>query len=181
MGIPRRQKRIEGRHGFVDGIRYVMPIDSWESSALIAAFPIDWDKARARIPPGDVHPFRMWKRGLMIVTVIDYRKTDIGAYIEYSLAIACTNGARPAPRLLPGLFQRLFGTGQYVFDLPVSTEVSVFVSVSVSISTSWPAGAGSPRNMISTARWCRASTCAGRNALGCRSTWVPRTTACSAA
>ena len=125
MGIPRRQKRLEGRHGYVDGIRYVMPIDSWESSAMIAAFPIDWDKARALIPPGDVHPFRMLQRGLLVVTVIDYRKTDIGAYIEYSLAIACTNGARPAPRLLPGVFQRLFGTGQYVFDLPVSTEVSV--------------------------------------------------------
>jgi Acetoacetate decarboxylase (ADC) len=124
MGIPRRQKRIKGRHGFVDGIRYVMPIDSWDSSAVIAAFPIDWDKASALIPAGDVHPFRMWKRGLLIVTVIDYRKTDIGAYIEYSLAIACTKGARPAPRWLPAVFQRLFGTGQYVFDLPVSTEVS---------------------------------------------------------
>jgi len=37
--------------------------------------------------------------------VIDYRKTDIGSYIEYSLAIACTKGARPAPRLLPAIFR----------------------------------------------------------------------------
>lgn len=125
MGSPQRQKRLEGRHAFVDGIRYVMPIDSRNSSAIIAAFPINWDKARALIPPGDVHPFRLWKRGLLLVTVIDYRQTDIGAYIEYSLAIACTKGARPAPRLLPAVFQRLFGTGQYVFDLPVSSEVSV--------------------------------------------------------
>ena len=70
---------------------------------MIAAFPIDWDKARALIPPGDVHPFRLWNRGLLVVTVIDYRQTDIGAYIEYSLAIACTKGAKPAPRLLPAL------------------------------------------------------------------------------
>lgn len=125
MGIPRRQKRLEGRHAYVDGIRFVMPVDSVESSAMIAAFPIDWDKARALIPPGDVHPFRLWNRGLLVVTVIDYRKTDIGAYIEYSLAVACTKGANPAPRLLPGVFQHWFGTGQYVFDLPVSSEVSV--------------------------------------------------------
>jgi len=125
MGIPRRQKRLEGRHAYVDGIRFVMPVDSTNSSAMIAAFPIDWDKARALIPPGDVHPFRLWNRGLLVVTVIDYRKTDIGAYIEYSLAIACTKGAKPAPRLLPAAFQHWFGTGQYVFDLPVSTEVSV--------------------------------------------------------
>jgi len=91
----------------------------------MAAFPINWKKARALIPPGDVHPFRLWDRGLLVVTVIDYRDTDIGAYIEYSLAIACTKGAAPATRLLPGILMRFFGTGQYVFDLPVSTEISV--------------------------------------------------------
>ena len=124
MGIPRRQKRLTGRHALVDGIPFTMPVDSTNSSAMIAAFPIDWDKARALIPPGDVHPFRLWNRALLVVTVIDYRQTDIGAYIEYSLAIACTKGARPAPRLLPALLMKFFGTGQYVFDLPVSTEIS---------------------------------------------------------
>jgi hypothetical protein len=125
MGIPRRQERLRGRHAHVDGIRFVMPVDSRNSSAMIAAFSIDWEKARALIPPGDVHPFRLWKRGLLVVTVIDYRDTDIGAYIEYSLAIACTKGTAPAPRLLPGALMGFFGTGQYVFDLPVSTEISV--------------------------------------------------------
>jgi hypothetical protein len=125
MGIPRRQQRIRGDHGYVDGIRFVMPVESKDSSAIIAAFPINWDKARALIPPGDVHPFRLWQRGLLIVTVVDYRATDIGAYIEYSLAIACTKGAAPAPRLLPAVLMPLFGSGQYVFDLPVSTEISV--------------------------------------------------------
>src|SRR3954453_15088424 len=105
MGIPRRQKRIEGRYGYVDGIRYVTPIDSWDAGAIIAAFPIDYDKARALLPPGDVHPFRLWNRGLLVARVVDYRQTDIGNYIEYSLAIACTNGARPAPRLLPAVFR----------------------------------------------------------------------------
>jgi hypothetical protein len=102
-----------------------MPVDSRNSSAMIGAFPINWEKARALIPPGDVHPFRLWNRGLLVVTVIDYRDTDIGTYIEYSLAIACTKGAAPAPRLLPGVLMGFFGTGQYVFDLPVSTEISV--------------------------------------------------------
>jgi hypothetical protein len=125
MGIPRRQKRLKGRHAYVDGIRFVMPVDSRDSSTMIAAFPINWDKARALIPAGDVHPFRLWNRGLLVVTVIDYRQTDIGAYIEYSLAIACTKGAKPAPRLLPAVLMGPFGTGQYVFDLPVSSEISV--------------------------------------------------------
>lgn len=124
MAIPARQKRIAGRHALVDGIAYQMPIDSWEAAATIAAFPIDFEAARALLPPGDVHPFRLWRRGLLIVTVIDYRKTDIGSYIEYSLAVACTHGARPGPRLIPGLLMQRFGTGQWVQDLPVSTEVS---------------------------------------------------------
>lgn len=125
MGVPKRQERLRGRHAYVDGIRFVMPVESRNSSAMIAAFSIDWDKARALIPPGDVHPFRLWNRGVLMITVINYRETDIGAYIEYSLAIACTRGANPAPRLLPGMLMSYFGTGQYVFDLPVSSEVSV--------------------------------------------------------
>ena len=125
MGVPKRQERLRGRHAYVDGIRFVMPVDSSNSSAMIAAFSIDWDRARALIPPGDVHPFKLWNRGVLVITVINYRETDIGAYIEYSLAIACTRGANPAPRLLPGVLMSYFGTGQYVFDLPVSSEVSV--------------------------------------------------------
>ncbi|HYN45801.1 MAG TPA: acetoacetate decarboxylase family protein [Allosphingosinicella sp.] len=125
MGVPRRQRRLEGRHAYVDGIRYVMPVDSAEASATIAVFPCDWGAARKLIPDGDVHPFRLWSKALLVVTVIDYRKTDIGSYIEYSLAIACTRGARPAPRLLPAIFRGAYGTGQYVVDLPVSSEVSV--------------------------------------------------------
>lgn len=125
MGVPKRQERLRGRHAYVDGIRFVMPVDSNNSSAMIAAFSIDLEKARALIPPGEVHPFRLWNRGVLVITVINYRETDIGAYIEYSLAIACTKGANPAPRLLPGALMSYFGTGQYVFDLPVSSEVSV--------------------------------------------------------
>ncbi len=57
--------------------------------------------------------------------MIDYRDTVIGKYIEYSIAIACTHGSRPAPRLLPAVLMNSYGTGQYVYDLPVSTEISV--------------------------------------------------------
>lgn len=125
MAIPRRQKEIEGRHSYVDGIRYEMPINSWEASAMIAAFPCNYQAARAMIPEAYVHPFRFFGRALLVVTVIDYRKTDIGSYIEYSIAIACTKGRNPAPMLLPAVFQKSYGTGQFVFDLPVSSEISV--------------------------------------------------------
>lgn len=125
MAVPARQKRLAGRHALVDGIPFDMPINSEQSPALMAVFSIDADAARRLIPGNEVHPMRLWKRGLLVITVIDYQVTDIGRYVEYSIAIACTHGREPAPPLLPGLLMKTFGTGQYVWDLPVSSEVSV--------------------------------------------------------
>lgn len=122
---PNRLKHQAGRHALVDGIAFQLPVSSLRSPALMAAFSIDADKAAALLPGNELHPFRLWHRGLLVITVIDYRETNIGKYIEYSIAIACTHGANPAPRLLPAVLMRTFGTGQYVFDLPVSTEISV--------------------------------------------------------
>lgn len=125
MAIPARQDRLAGRYALVDEIPFRMPVSTEQSPALMAAFSIDLDAARALLPGNEVHPFQLWQRGLLLITVIDYIHTNIGRYIEFSIAIACTHGARPAPRLLPGLLMKCYGTGQYVWDLPVSTEVSV--------------------------------------------------------
>lgn len=124
--IPRRQKRLTGHRAAVDGIEFDMPVNSKNSPALMAAFSIDTHAARSLLPGSEIHPLRLLRgRSVLLVTVIDYRETDIGKYIEYSIAIPCTNGRKPAPPLLPGAFRRLFKTGQFVVDLPVSTEVSV--------------------------------------------------------
>jgi hypothetical protein len=125
MSIPYRHKRLKGRHAHVDGIRFVMPVTCWEASVMVAAFLINWDKARMLLPPGDIHPLRLWKRAVLSIVVLETRRTDIGAYVEHNIGIACTHGARPAPPLLPSIFPRLFGTGVYVCDLPVSSEIAV--------------------------------------------------------
>lgn len=91
----------------------------------MAAFSINADKARSLLPGNEIYPLRLWNKGVLVITVIDYRDTVIGKYIEYSIAIACTHGSRPAPRLLPAVLMNTYGTGQYVYDLPVSTEISV--------------------------------------------------------
>ncbi len=122
---PRRIRQQAGRYSLVDTIPFKLPVEAVGSAAMIAAFPIDAAKARAVIQSNEVHPLRLWKKGLLIVTVIDYRSTNIGKYIEFSVAIACTHGHRPAPPLLPALLMDAFGAGQWVYDLPVSTEISV--------------------------------------------------------
>lgn len=123
--FPNRIKNYTGRFSLVDGIPFKLPVAATNSPALMALFPINLEKAKAFLPKTGIHPFRLWNTGLLIVTVIDYRETPIGKYIEYSIAIACTHGEKPAPRLLPAIFMSFFNTGQYVVDLPVSSEISV--------------------------------------------------------
>jgi len=123
--VPKRVEQTAGRQALVDGIPFDLPIRCARSPALFAVFSVDLAGAQALMPERQLHPFRLWNRGLLVITVIDYRETSIGKYIEFSVALACTQGARPAPRLLPALFMKSYGTGQLVLDLPVSTEISV--------------------------------------------------------
>jgi hypothetical protein len=125
MGKPARLDQQAGRWALVDGIPFQMPVYCRNSPALFAVFSINAEKALKVIPGKEIHPFRLWNKGLLVVSVVDYLDTNIGRYIEFSIAIACTRGPRPAPRLLPALFPAHYGTGQWVCDLPVSTEVSV--------------------------------------------------------
>jgi hypothetical protein len=128
MSARSRLRRQAGRHALVDGIPFTLPVASQHSPALIAAYSIDAHAAAELLLGDEVHPLRLpGGRAVLVVTVIDYRDTNIGRYIEFSVAIACTHGARRAPPLVPilPLVQRLFGTGQYVVDLPVSSEISV--------------------------------------------------------
>jgi len=124
--VPERQARLSGQHALVDGIPYTMPVNSDDSPVLMAAFPIRRSAAARLLPGTELHPLGIgFGRGLLVVTVVNYRATDIGKYIEYSLAIAVTHGPKPAPPLLPALLMGRYGTGQYVVDLPVSSEISV--------------------------------------------------------
>lgn len=123
MTIPARVKRSAGRHALVDGIPFQLPVDSSETPALMAAFTIDADRAAELLPGNELHALRLpGGRSLLIITVVDYKTTDIGSYIEYSIAIACMRGSRPLPAPLAVLMGR---AGQFVVDLPVSSEVSV--------------------------------------------------------
>lgn len=123
---PRRIKSYKGRYALVDHIPYQMPVFAKNSPALMAGFSCDWEKANALLPGNEVHALRLPNgRAALLITVINYLETSIGKYIEYSIAIACTRGRKPAPQLLNLLLMKNYRTGQFILDLPVSTEVSV--------------------------------------------------------
>jgi hypothetical protein len=108
--IPRRLRREAEHYALVDGIPFTLPVRSMRMQALMAAFPVDPAGAQALLPDSN-RAVRLWQKALLAVTVVNYQETVIGKYIEYSIALACRRGA--------------FGFGQYVLDLPVSTEISV--------------------------------------------------------
>ncbi len=126
MRIPARIDDESGRYSLVDGIPFQLPVASHHSPALMAAFSIDGDAAASLLPGKELHPLRLpGGRGVLLVTVIDYTSTNIGKYIEFSMAVSVTHGRHPAPPLLPLLLSHHYDVGQYVYDLPVSTEISV--------------------------------------------------------
>ncbi|GAA5067132.1 hypothetical protein HNP84_001082 [Thermocatellispora tengchongensis] len=119
-----RRRRTAGRFANVDGIPFRMPVETRGSPALLAVYPIEPEGTRAVLPE-ELHPCRVRGKGLLVIAVVDYRDTTIGSYVEFCIGVLCTRGARPAPPLSPLLLGRAFGTGLYIYDLPVSTEISV--------------------------------------------------------
>lgn len=125
MRVPSRIRAGTGRKALVDGIPFTMPVVCRDSPVLMAAFSVNPNRAARLLGAEDSGQLSVLGGGILIVTVIDYRDTVIGKYIEYSIGIACTHDSSACKFKLPGLFRRTLTIGQYVVDLPVSSEVSV--------------------------------------------------------
>ncbi len=118
-----RTRWLAGRHANVDGIPFRMPVDTAGSSAFSAGFAVDAERAGELLPGEELHPLQLRGRGLLMVTVMNYVNTTIGSYVEFSIGIACSRGRGRRSSVLP--FSLVSGAGVYIYDLPVSTEISV--------------------------------------------------------
>lgn len=125
MSVSKRIKDYEGRYAMVDGIPFKLPVGATKSPAIMAGFFCNYEKAKAILPGNELHPVKAFGKAVFMVTVIDYRQTTIGKYIEYSIALAVTRGSKPAPAMLPAIMMKTYKTGQFILDLPVSSEISV--------------------------------------------------------
>ena len=55
MGRPRRLDEQTGLHALVDGIPFQLPVRSEQTPALMAAFSINPDEARALLPGNEIY------------------------------------------------------------------------------------------------------------------------------
>lgn len=126
MSVPKRILDYTGRYSLVDGVPFTLPVKATNCPAFMAGFFCDYNKAKELMPGNELHPFKFINgKAIFMATIVNYVDTTIGKYIEYSLALAVTRGSKPAPAMLPALFMKSYHTGQYILDLPVSSEVSV--------------------------------------------------------
>lgn len=116
---------LKGRYANVDGIPFKMLVETRSSPALMALFSVNADAAQAMLPGQELQVARVWKRGLLVIAVVNYTDTTIGKYVEFCIGLVCTHGRRRPPRLLPMALPFAYRTGVYIYDLPVSTEISV--------------------------------------------------------
>jgi hypothetical protein len=125
MGYPKRIKWLEGRYSNVDGIPFEMPVRTRTSPALWGIFTIDGARAEEMLPGEELHAWQMRGRGLLVIAVVNYLDTTIGTYVEFCIGVLVTHGRKPHGRILPLILRSRYGTGVYIYDLPVSTEISV--------------------------------------------------------
>jgi hypothetical protein len=125
MTFSPRIRWLNGRYANVDGIPFNMPVRTQTSPALFAAFAVDPDQAASLLPGQELQPLRILGHGLLVVAVVNYLDTTIGKYVEFCVGLMVTRGTRRAPALPALALRGLYGTGVYIYDLPVSTDISV--------------------------------------------------------
>lgn len=120
-----RTRWLRGKHANVDNIPFRMPVETRSSPAIFAGFSIDPDAAQALLPGQELQIVRAFSRAILIVATVNYQDTTIGRYVETCLGVVCTHGrGKPLP-LAPLALPFLYGTGVYIYDLAVSTQISV--------------------------------------------------------
>src|SRR5437763_3511548 len=125
MPFPRRAGWLKGKYANVDGIPFTMPIATHDSPAMFAGFSIDAESAARMLPGQELHPVQLMGRGVLVLAVVNYVDTTIGKYVEFCIGILASRGYEPPSALSSMLFRGRKGTGVYIYDLPVSTEISV--------------------------------------------------------
>lgn len=102
-----------------------LPILYYDSTAVLAFFKCDRQKAGALLPTARFRPTLTWgTRAIVGLALFEYRSTSIGTYNEVGLAIPALWKQGPVPRCpATELFRSVYTrqVGFHIVDLPVTT------------------------------------------------------------
>jgi hypothetical protein len=103
-----------------------LPIFYYDSTAVLAFFRCDRQKAAALLPAERFRPTLAWgRRAIVGLALFEYRATSIGTYNEVGLAIPALWQRGAVPRCpVAELFRSVYTrqVGFHIVDLPVTTE-----------------------------------------------------------
>ena len=105
-----------------------LPIFYDDSTAVLAFFKCDRDRAAALLPAERFLPTLTWYSSALVgLALFEYRSTSIGPYNEVGLAIPALWKKGPVPRCpATDLFRSVYTrqVGFHIVDLPVTTAVA---------------------------------------------------------
>ncbi|MBN1531065.1 MAG: acetoacetate decarboxylase family protein [Spirochaetes bacterium] len=107
-----------------------LPCFYYDTSAITAIFTASTRMIRRHLPGDDYHPLELLPgRCLVAFNAFEYRKTDIGPYNEFSIAVLVNFRKRSVPlfSLLRQYAARCYSA--YVWHLPVTTEIARLAGV----------------------------------------------------
>jgi len=109
----------------IGGARAKRPLFFYDSFSMQAIYAASTKKVLKYIPHPAMHPVELVPgKCLVVFTAFEYRKSDIGPYNEFSIAIMINWGGKVIPGLTM-LKQMMSGNlSGYMWHLPVTTEIA---------------------------------------------------------
>jgi len=102
---------------------FELPILYFRDDLFLLFYTADYNKVKALMPSGKLHPVRLPKgRSLIGVGAFNYVDTSIGPYGEVGMIVPTVHSTSSPPMLLPALMEARYpGFGMLVLHLPVTT------------------------------------------------------------
>lgn len=105
--------------------RYVhCPLFYYDTMRLSVLYQAPMDKLKALLPSGRMHPYRLTPgSGVLAISVMEFKDTDIGPYNEVAIAIPLTLD-KPTPLFTGILRKSPAEPHMFIHQLPLTTEIA---------------------------------------------------------
>ncbi len=109
---------------------FKLPVFYYDTTSMTAIYTASTATVKKFMPHPDLYPLELTPGRCMIAfSAFEYRKTDIGPYNEFSIAVLVTRGKKGIPGLsaLGQMRRKCFHA--WVWHLPVTTEIARYGGV----------------------------------------------------